>query len=95
MSYRNLVEFADAENVAFMVQKDDMTKGHAYFTFDLLENCESKECSAEVLMSGYLSLDIELEEALADPHIMTTIAFAPASFDLTKEGECRITKAVQ
>ncbi len=66
---------------------------HRFFAVDLLEGCTSTECGADVLLSGYLHINIDLTEVLDETHQLICYGFSPDTLDIDLDDNARITKA--
>ncbi len=67
---------------------------YRYLTFDVLDACSGDDCNSDLLLSGYMSIVLELDEALTATHIMVVYAMSPDTCDIDKDGNARITKTV-
>ena len=87
-------QFARGSKTRFPIDIDDYKSGYTYFSMDLLENCESPLCSAEVILSGYMSLEIEMNEPTKDQHILMCYGSSPSSLDIDMNHHCRFSRGV-
>ncbi len=62
--------------------------------FDVLDACSGDDCNSDLLLSGYLSINLDLDEPLEDSHIMVVYGFSPDTCDIDLNCNARITKTV-
>lgn len=93
-AFLNFARFARAQDLPFCVTLDAFKQGSTYYSFDLLQACESPMCSEEVILSGHLSIELELNKPTEESYVLVIIGFSPSSFDIDKNGNCRFNKGV-
>ena len=65
-----------------------------YLAVDLLASCSQEECSSDTLLSGYLSITVDLEEKLTDSFVAVVYAWSPDSLDIDDSLNCRLQRTI-
>ena len=92
--YSAFVEFADALDKPFCVDLQCFRYGSTFFSVNLLQSCETQICSSEVILSGYLSVELELKKEATENLILMCVGLSPATMDIDKNMNCRFTRGV-
>ena len=87
-------QFAGAEKTPFCIDKGRYESGSTLFAFDMMDNCESSICSSEIILSGYMSIEVELLTQTDETLILMTLSTNPCSLDIDKNLCARITKGL-
>ncbi len=53
------------------------------------------ECSSEVLLSGYLEIEIEFSKPLAEQHVLVVYGVSPNTMDINCEAQVLITNPIK
>lgn len=93
-AYLSFAKFARAQDIPFCVDLAAFKEGSTFYSFDLLQSCESPVCSSEVILSGYLNIELELNRPTEEAYVMVVIGFSPSSLDIDLNMHCRFNKGV-
>ena len=92
--YLAFAQFAKAEKDVFCIDLEDFKDGSTYYSMDILGNCESPLCQAEVILSGYMSIEIEMLEATTDQQIFMVFGLSPTTLDIDMNQNCRFSRGI-
>ncbi len=82
------------DSVFCILGLSDFPRGHRYFTFDMLETCSGDECSADLLLTGHMTINLEFEAPLKTTHVLMVYGYSPDSFDVDKTNHVRVATTV-
>lgn len=88
-AYRRMTEWFEVTHTDTPLDMDQFMDGSGLFTFDLMENCSTSDCTEESLRTGFIDLRIKCRKPIPEEVVMLAYAFSPDSLDLTKDRAAR------
>lgn len=68
--------------------------GMRYFAFDLLDGCDTENCSDSLLQSGFLDIEIKFKTPLKGVHVLMAYCLSPDTLDIDQQRVARLNRAV-
>ncbi len=93
LCYRDFVNFVGCSSEPYMITHNDYPKGYRFIAFDFMDGCDD-ECASEVLLTGCLSLEVEFDSAVDEPHVLLVYGVSPDSMDIDSSSCARISRTV-
>ena len=93
-SFRRFTDWMGATTTDYLVDHRAFYKGVTFFTFDMIENCQSMVCSEESLLTGFVDISLQFGLAVPAEMLMVVFAISPDVLDISKERAARYTRTI-
>ena len=93
-SFRRFTDWMGGTTTDFPFGAQDFINGATYFTFDMMENCQSMVCNEESLLGGFVDISLQFGKAVPAEMVMMVFAISPDVLDISKDRAARYTRTI-